>query len=70
MVEEIVRYGRSGRPIIKEVLGDPNPEPKEEKETKKVEVLEERIHDTLPSDTEPTMELYIDEEALHLGEDE
>ena len=70
MVEEIIRYGKGGMPIIQEVVGETNPEPKEEKETKKVEVLEERIHDTLPSDTEPTMELYIDEEALHLGEDE
>ena len=55
-----VRYGAGG--VIQEIL-QPQPEPKKKK-VKKVEVLEERIHDSLPSETEP------DEEALHLGEDE
>ena len=70
MAEEIIRYGAGGKPMVVREIVEPDPKPVKKKETKKVQVLEERIHDTLPSDTEPTMELYIDEEALHLGEDE
>ena len=55
MAEEIIRYGAGGKAmVIKEILEpDPEPKPVKKKETKKVQVLEERIHDTLPSDVEP-----------------
>ncbi len=58
-----VRYGAGG--VIMEIAEEPvqTEEPKKTKK-RKTEILEERIHDNLPSDTEP------DEEALHLGEDE
>ena len=39
-------------PTISEIV-EPKSEPKKKKKEKKVQVLEERIHDTLPSDTEP-----------------
>ena len=55
MTEEIIRYGAGGKQmVIKEILEpDSEPKPVKKKETKKVQVLEERIHDTLPSDVEP-----------------
>ena len=55
MAEEIIRYGAGGRPmVVKEILElDSEPKPVKKKETKKVQVLEERILDTLPSDIVP-----------------
>tara|TARA_Y100001963_G_scaffold76293_1_gene105824 strand:- start:1950 stop:2111 length:162 start_codon:yes stop_codon:yes gene_type:complete len=43
------RYGAGG--VLMEIL-EPEPAPKKKKE-KKAQVLEERLHDNLPSDVEP-----------------
>ena len=45
------RYGAGG--VLMEIV-EPQPEPKPKKKNKeKVEILEERIIDTLPSDVDP-----------------
>ena len=54
MAEEVIRYGVGGQPILQEFIGESDPEPKKKKETKKAKILEERLHDDLPSDVEPS----------------
>ena len=46
-----IKYGSGG--TIMEIL---EPTPVKKKETKKVEILEERIHDTLPSEVDLEVE--------------
>ena len=47
-----VRYGAGG--VLMEIMDAPAPTPAPKKKTKKkVEVLEERLHDNVPSDVEP-----------------
>jgi|TARA_B100000686_G_C15969742_1_gene562092 hypothetical protein len=46
-----VRYGAGG--VLMEIMDSPDPAPAPEKKKKKAQVLEERIHDNLPSDVEP-----------------
>ncbi len=47
-----VRYGAGG--VLMEIMDAPDPTPAPKKKTKKkVEVLEERLHDNVPSDVEP-----------------
>jgi len=49
-----VRYGAGGQPILKEIVEVPTSSPPLATRTKskKVEVLEETIRDTIPSDVE------------------
>lgn len=47
-----VMYGAGGAVRAIQEIVEPKPE-KPKKKTKKAQVLEERIHDTLPSDVEP-----------------
>ena len=48
-----VFYGAGGAVRAIQEIVEPQPEEKPKKKIKKAQVLEERIHDTLPSDTEP-----------------
>ena len=53
-----IKIGAGGRGMIQEIIEEPQSKPRKKKETKKTQVLEERVY------SEP------DEEALHLGENE
>jgi len=46
-----VRYGAGG--VLMEIMDSPDPAPAPKKIKKKVQVLEERLHDNIPSDVEP-----------------
>ena len=51
-----IRYGAGGKPmIIQEIVSEETIEEVKPPKKKKVEILEERIKDTLPSDADPIM---------------
>jgi hypothetical protein len=51
-----IRYGAGGKPmIIQEIVSEETIEEVKPPKKKKVEILEERIKDSLPSDADPIM---------------
>ena len=49
-----IRYGAGGKPmIIREIVSEDTIEEVKPPKKKKVQILEERINDSLPSDDEP-----------------
>ena len=49
-----IRYGAGGKPmIIQEIVSEETIEEVKPPKKQKVQILEERINDSLPSDTEP-----------------
>ena len=49
-----IRYGAGGKPmIIQEIVSEETTEEVKPPKKKKVQILEERINDSLPSDVEP-----------------
>ena len=39
-----IKVGAGGRSMLQEIVEEPKPEPKKKKETKKAQVLEERLY--------------------------